>query len=476
MKKTITSILIGGMALALCACGKEAVPMEDSFSQAQQAGNTAVSEDTFREEGTEETQEPEDVENVSGGLRLICDNIGKGCWTEEGYYYLAREAVKLSDGSYGSHLMYMDFATQKEIYLCSNAGCTHDTPECQAVFLEEDFFTYTCMLYVYQDALWLLNKRSDNSGTTSMGDESFVAGSVETSPATLYRMNLDGTEREIVYTFDADLTLEDLVLGDEKGFYLVTKKLTAVQDGAQTYMNAEERSLIFLDPEEKEEQMVCSLEFGNHISWNIVGCSGRSLMLRGLDYGREITREEEYDDDSYKSLYEKSQEVFACFSLEDFQLTEKYRMDNKYQNSAVFQDNLLYASTAADNSVRSINFETGEEKVLYQKEGEYYYLLDMVGDKIQCHLPDDYETFYYMDKNTGQVSHSSQVNKSLGWSLEIRGVMEKDVLVIYAYDASPSEYGTGYTIHRFQYGLISQEDLFAGKDNYRKIDMVGRGE
>ena len=77
--------------------------------------------------------------------------------------------------------------------------------------------------------------------------------------------------------------------------------------------------------------------------------------------------------------------------------------------------------------------------------------------------------------NTGTVSHSPLVNLSLGWSLEFKAVLDQDVLVVYDYDAVASGFG-GYEIKRFQYGLISKEDLVAGNGNYRKIQMVGRGE
>ena len=64
--------------------------------------------------------------------------------------------------------------------------------------------------------------------------------------------------------------------------------------------------------------------------------------------------------------------------------------------------------------------------------------------------------------------------RSLGWSLDLVAETESDVLVIYDYDATATS-GGGYEIHLYQYGLISKEDLFSGKENYRKIQMSGRG-
>ena len=81
-----------------------------------------------------------------------------------------------------------------------------------------------------------------------------------------------------------------------------------------------------------------------------------------------------------------------------------------------------------------------------------------------------------MDVNTGEISYSSLVNKSLGWSLDFRAVLDSEVLVIYDYEALPSEFNDGaYEILRYQYGLISKSDLFAGNANYRPIRMIGKG-
>ena len=56
----------------------------------------------------------------------------------------------------------------------------------------------------------------------------------------------------------------------------------------------------------------------------------------------------------------------------------------------------------------------------------------------------------------------------------VYGHLDRDVLVVYDYEATPSG-GGAYEITLYQYGLISQEDLMAGNDNFRKINMIGRG-
>lgn len=414
-------------------------------------------------------------EDFGDGLRIL-SMYDEGCHTQDGYYYQEDDMVELSDGSYGSHLMYMDFQALREVYLCSNAGCSHDSPDCQSVLRYDDFPLWSTLLFTYQDSLYLLSKEMDDDGSMHMdmvfGEEEALSD-IEGSPSVLYRANLDGTGREKVYAFDGSVTLEDFVLGDDSGIYVVTKKLSAERNGADSYIHSSERKLVRLDLERKEESEVCSMEFGDRVSWKVVGCYGRALVLQGTDYGRAISDEEMFDDDAYKNLYENSEEVFATLNLGDGKVTEKYRVSNQGEKSVIVDGDRLYVSRSDDGSVRSIDLDTGAEKELCSRPGSYYYLWRLIGDRLCCQEGDSGGGTDFMDVGTGEISHSGLVNKTLGWDLEYRAVLDEDVLVIYDYEAVPTGDGA-YNITLEQYGLISKTDLYEGIDNFRKIEMVRR--
>ncbi|MDE6233056.1 MAG: hypothetical protein K2M60_06895, partial [Lachnospiraceae bacterium] len=67
------------------------------------------------------------------------------------------------------------------------------------------------------------------------------------------------------------------------------------------------------------------------------------------------------------------------------------------------------------------------------------------------------------------------VNLCNGWAIDFRGETASDVLFIYDYDATDYNDGS-YEIHQYKHALISKEDLFAEKDNYKKIEMIGSGK
>lgn len=498
-QKAVAQLLSTSLILSLAACGgqgSQAVPdgqengqigADDMDApQAVSVGETAqngtsqngTSQNGTSQDSTTQNGMPQDgTPGGASGLQFLSSINMEGCHTKDGYYYQTFETEKLSDGNYGSHLMYMDFQALQEVYLCSNAGCSHDTPDCTAVLPYDDFPIASTLLFVWQDSLYLLSKMQDNDGSMQMsfGQESLGSTSniTEGRAAVLYRANLDGTGREAVHTFDPSLSLEDLVLGDESGIYVVTKKLTAEQGSEGTYINSSERRLVHLDLASGKEQEVCSLDFDGFISWSLVDCYDRTLILQGTDYGREVSNEEIFSDDAYRNLYENSQTVFATVSLDRPELEIRYRQDNKDRNYALVEGNMLYASNA-DGSVTSFDFRTGAEKELSRLGGGSY-LCGKVGNKIYCDSPSGDNTYDYIDIDTGEISHSSLVNQSLGWSLDFRAVLDSDVLAIYDYEYRDNGDGS-YEITRYQYGLISQEDLFAGIPNFRKINMIGKGE
>lgn len=484
-KKAKTALLAAvllGLGVSACAGG----PAAENTSEAQ--GQTGPGEEGGAAGGTRETpgsagaapgSEADAGAGTAGGLTYLCDPVlDSACSTAEGYYYLTSEIEELADGSYGSHLMYMDYASQQEIYLCSTAGCGHDTPDCPAVFLYDEFPIYSTRLFLYRDSLYILSRESDQDGSMSVnmiGEGDMGTVNPEAAPAVLYRANLDGTDRRAVYTFEENLTLEDVVMGDETGIYLITKEVSVEQQGEVSYSTSSKRKLVRLNPDEGTLEEVCSMEFDDAISWNVAGCSGSSLILYGVDYGKEVSREELWDDDSHKELFLNSDGVYAALDLRTGEKEELLRLPNCQFHSAQVLGGQLYFSSEDSTQVKSLNLDTKEERVLCELPNNQ--ILDCLGEYLCCRdwdLSGDF-TWYFVDTRTGEVSHSGLVNLRNGWDLDFRARPGEDVLVVYDYDAVDNGDGS-YEINQYKYALISMEDLLAGRDNYRKIEMIGRGE
>lgn len=467
MNKLLALFLAVAIAGSLCACNS-ATEQEDTDTGGGQGSSSSVLQNVDRD-GSQE----------HGELRFVCspiDGNGSAWGTENGYYYLSEDTEELRDGSYGSHLMYMDYASCQEIYLCSTAGCEHDSPDCPSVFLYDAFPPYSTKLFMYNNYLYILSREYDNDGVMEqnmmIGDD---YGTVpESSPAVLYRANPDGTERKKVYTFDSGLTLEDPVMADGNGIYVITKKLSVEKAGTESYTTSSERRLMFLDLETCDFTEICPMTFGDNIVWNVTGCYQNFLILNGTDFGHELSRAEKWDDDAYKSLYENSSDVYALLDLKTTEKTELYRVSNKNEHSARVVGNKLYLSSTENQNIERLDLATGEKDTVCTLPQNL--IMGVIGDVLCCrdwNLAGDF-TYYFVNTNTGEISHSSLVNQCNGWDLEFCADTSSDVLVVYDYDAVRNS-DDSYEISRYLCALISKEDLFAGNANYRKIDMIGKG-
>lgn len=408
-------------------------------------------------------------------LRLLGSPYGEcACITENGYYYLTSEMAELKDGSYGSHLMYMDFATGREVYLCSTAGCKHDSPDCPAVFLYDDFPIYTTKIFVLQDYLYILSREYDDEGATmEFGVGEGNDTEIEKKPAALYRAKLDGTERKKVYTFDSDLTLEDKVFGDDNGIYIITKKLSKDKTQNKTYTTSSEKKLMYLDMDSMSMKEVCSLTFNDNISWSVIDCSRNGFVLNGVDFGKELSQDEILDDDVYRELWLNASEVYAVLDIRDGTLKEICRHSNQYSNSGQVLGDSLYVSSSENENIESYNLETGEKKTLCSLPQNC--IMGTFDNTLYCQEWDlTKPTIYFVNTETGAITSTPIVNKCNGWAVEFRGETASDVLFIYDYDATAHNDGS-YEIYRYKYALISKDDLFGGWENYREIEMIGSG-
>ncbi|MCM1499233.1 MAG: hypothetical protein NC124_12275 [Clostridium sp.] len=459
MKKWLLFMMTTTLCLSLCACGQ-----------------TADTQNTEQHSKPQKTAAKTDTAPKSGLKTLLSKNGEPSCNTEDGYYYLTSEIAELSDGNYGFYLMYMDFSSGREVYLCSTAGCRHDTLDCPAVLSYDDFPIFSTRLFILQDSLYILSREYDDDGSSSqnvvtIGDDS----AVESSPAALYRANLDGTERQKIYTFDAGLTIEDMVIGNDEGIYLITKRLSTEKTEEATFTTSQERRLVFLNLSSLQMQEVCPMDFGDNISWSIVGCHGNEFILYGIDYGREISREEIWDDDVYRNLYNHSDTVYASLNENGGQLREICRQPNKYENSMQLNGDSMYLSSNENQNIEAINLETGEKKTLCTLPQNL--MMYTFEDTLCCrdwNLGGENQTWYFVDTKTGEITQTPLVNQCNGWALEFCGETEDEALLIYDYDATG--YGDGsYEIHQYKYALMKKADLFSGKENYRSIEMIGAG-
>ncbi len=488
MKKRFCLLLALGLLLSLCACGETAPretgdapgngwPVQTSRNPdttiAPSAGpleETTAAPDSTPAEGLDGQSDP--VPSGSGELTLLYHQQRQvsHSYTDTGFYHLTREEIRLPDGRSARQLLYVDFATQQEIYLCSDVSCTHDNPDCTAVF-PTDTFAGNTALFVWGDSLYILSKEQDQDGTAVMG----VLGDsgstpVEAAPTSLYRANLDGTGRERICSLDGGLTVEDLAVGDSNGIYLVSKRVSTQQSGGSAYQTSSERTLCFVNTETGEVQELLSLDLGDGIDWDIVGCTGRKLVLYGINFGRTVSQDALHQEDS-GDLYRQSADVFATLDLDSGAFQELYRVEAPLSRSYAVDSRNLYYSVSGKGIITRVDLQTGEQSTLCTISQDAIW--GMVGDQLYTRDERD-RTLYFIDTATGAIRHCGLREKSMGSTLQFLAETPDSVLVLYDSLVTARADGS-YTVHGYRYGLIRKEDLFAGRDAFQPIRMTGSG-
>lgn len=442
MKKLLEILIIIGGIFTLCGCQKN---IKEVFLPYK------------GEEGG--------VTNNSSDLKFLSN----GATTNDGYYYLT-DYSRLNNDKLAKHLMYIDFKTKQEIHLCNNSACTHKTEDCTSVF-NKDEFQYDSKVFIWNNKIYVISKSTDTSGQVTMGVLGETSKSnVESNKVVLYKLNLDGTNREKIYTFDDNATIEDFVIGSGNGIYLIAKKVETKYTGVNAYSTSSERKLIYLDLNTKKESTILSMNRNDNIDWKVIGSTKRNLILHGIDLGGQVTDEEKHNNNE---LYKNSSDVFALLDIDNDTLKEVYRVKAPSRTYTVDEKNLYY-NIDGNSKILKIDLKTGKEETLANLSSVW---VDRVIDnKLLCITNNGKNpTSYFIDVDTGKMTESKLVNKSTGFYIEIISTSQKEVLAIYNSDVTFNSDGS-WTTHSNKYGVISKEDFYSGKDNFKGIKRVYGGE
>ena len=442
MKKLLAILIIIGGIFTLCGCQKN---IKEVFLPSK------------GEEG--------EVTNNSSDLKFLSN----GATTNDGYYYLT-DYSRLNNGKLAKHLMYIDFKTKQEIHLCNNSACTHKTEDCTSVF-NKDEFQFDSKVFIWNNKIYVISKSTDTSGQVAKGVLGKTSkGNVESNKAVLYKLNLDGTNREKVYTFDDNATIEDFVIGSGNGIYLISKKVETKYTGGNAYSTSNERKLIYLDLNTKKESTILSMNRNDNIDWKVIGSTKRNLILHGIDLGGQVTDEEKHNNND---LYKNSSDVFALLDIDNDTLKEVYRVKAPSRTYTVDEKNLYY-NIDGNSKILKIDLKTGKEETLANLSSVW--VDQVIDNKLLCITNSGKNPIsYFIDVDTGKMTESKLSNKSTGSSIEIISISQNKILTIYDSDITFNSDGS-YTTHSNKYGVISKEDFFTGQDSFQNIKRVYGGE
>ena len=136
-----------------------------------------------------------DGQNPSGGLRHVSEQPAR-FGAQDGFYFFKSYPTKETVEGY-DNLMYIDYATGKQVYLCNKSNCPHSDSGCTSYIPT----TGAQGLFTYKDKLYRLSSAGSSDG------KSVVPG--------LFVSDLDGSNSKMLYRLDSGMGwLSDIVIGD----------------------------------------------------------------------------------------------------------------------------------------------------------------------------------------------------------------------------------------------------------------------
>lgn len=490
--KTVTAFLTLAAMLAFTACDKT-----NANSDKSKVDSDSGTYDENTASGTGNSP-PGGVSAERGGLTMLHEPDCSGslisvigccrnsvCYTENGYYRMGQ----YGDNGY-DHLLYLDYATQQEVVVCSDTSCKHDTVNCASVFFDE--YVFENHLFVFKDYLYCLCTDYDQDGTLLSGG-GFISDEVKEindereakRRASLYRMNLDGTERQRLWQSDAGDIAESEVFCDGTGFWFVTKTPSSVvhEETGAVYYHCKNRAFVRYDINERKITDRIPLEDYGNISLNVEGCTGSKFYLIGKAYpngtsimdnidilapGTEIG----YTHPDYWDFNDKCECVYFTLDVKTKELKEITRCKIADVNYGAECRGGKFYFERPDNSCFTYTIETGETAELNIPEGFRFdgFFADKLVLSHYFRNHDD-RAKYFADLDGSNITRSELLMED-GFDIELIAAVGDNALVIYDNYKVPSDEGSGYKTFEPIYALISLDDLFNGRANYKPFDMV----
>lgn len=482
MKRLLAIFLASAMALTACdkTTSDAPDPAAGSGNVSETSGN-AIQDSSSIPVGDENMQ----TAPTDNALTLLCNRSGfmrVGCGTNDGYYGI---------GSYVSadryiHITYIDYASGQEVILCSDSSCKHDTERCTSVIESS-----VSGMFFYKEHLYYYVSDWDQEGVMSAGGSFGSKGDYDnwnehSIQPELYRMNPDGTGRELVYTFGEKDIIESFAVGDGNSVWFITKEPALVRDektGA-TLTTSKNRALVKLDLNERKIVEQIPIYYNDNIDKSFIGVCGTRLIFEGiaypdgkskLDYMDILAPSPTVGDTSglneYHAFMSKCEYAFFALDVYDKSMKEIYRgrFDDIGRDYTQVGERLYIPTGKNYTSAFSLDLNTGSTEEFPVPEG--YKLDDFVGGRPLYITTDGEYKRYFRDPDTGEMKKwVLESEYSLGEVITING---NNALVVYDKAGEPTPSG-GLMNPYDLYALISLDDLYNGRDNFKPIEMLER--
>lgn len=356
--------------------------------------------------------------NISGPLQMVtpAEMVSiAGCATQDGFY----EAIKDQDGI---RLYFTDYENKVKTILCSNPSCTHSDSSCTG-FLPNEVAEYAG-IFPFQDKL-IINYSAPHYGV----------------PSTLCQIDLDGANRNILYTFSATEIARDPVITDGVNLFFILDNVNP--ETAESVSH-----LVEFDVSECKVSPIFQCTANDFL----VGCSADEFVFKSID-----------NSGNYQLFF-----VNANGEKTNSEIGWMGHMPSYSTGS------ILYIFDSENNALTTCNYDTLDCKTIKIQDTAHM-VRDLANSMIDYACDDKLFLVIYHEKDTEEVG--IDVNTGQIYPVVLHGVNaygEKTRPMYIITDVGDSFYvetGT-ITADLSKRALIKKSDFWNGIENFEFINSL----
>lgn len=377
---------------------------------------------------------------------------------KNGYFYIKNNEER-------ENVMYFDYDSKKEVYVCNKPNCKHDSESCSSY----SDFTEANELFYYNDALYFLNSSASGESISITADG--VVTDTTGSPSTIYKMNLDGTEKEKLFDSPSGtkLSMPFVLKGNVLYGYLEKSK---VEEGSgHTFTTTvTERKLVSVNLSTGKYE---ELSDGLHAS--LIGTYKDKLVIEEIDYIKDPNSFGDNTNAFRDNLYNSKMKIKlfdVATKKEEILFEEVFKNIEDMQ----FYKNGIYFIGEKSKNLEFFDFDTKKKEVIKELPQSNMQLGTIIDDKVLVYAYKDRDahigTSYYIDLKNKEMKEFSLKDKN-EYLVEILASNDD-----YYFVKAESIFGDVYTtwagtqqqdIIGTNYALIKKADYWGSESNYIKM-------
>lgn len=304
-----------------------------------------------------ENETPVETIKEKGDAKFI--NMYEGADATDGFYHLVLRDTE--DGFPITNILYYDYQSKKEIYVCDKPECKHTDTSCSS-FVEGSALAN--QVFVDGEHLYLIQ---NEGAIVSFGDSGQKVSS------SIQQMDLDGKNKKLLYTLDEGYAFDtnNLVLADHIAYMQVIKTEYVAMNGGESGITTDKK-LYGINLTSGKHHEVCDMKFKS-----LEGADESFLMIRTLSFQEDmdqLLKDQNYE--AYSNAFLSATTSYQTFDINHSSWGESIPIEDV---AAVYDKGYLYEIDAT-NQVLQTSIETLEKRVVTQLSNEANYSISFIRD------------------------------------------------------------------------------------------------